>query len=405
MIKNIINNYFLLLFSLIPLSILIGPAISLSLIIIIDLSFIILMISFKKYDFLKNKNLIFFYLLFLYLIFNTLISLDASLSLTRNFGFIRIIILFLAINYFFRNTLFLKKVMIFWIITLSIVIFDVFFETYFGKNILGFPSQGNRIVSFFSDEPIVGWYLNSFYLIVVGYLFNNLEKINKYYILLISFIILISIFLTGERSNSIKAFLGISLFFTLLPILDIKKKIIIFLSFFGLIFLVIYNSSFLKVRFVHQIKNILLNKDVAYIQLYKSGYQVFKNNFIFGVGNKNYRVETCNKDISKNLKKNDLYICETHPHQIYFEILSEHGIFGFLIIFWLLYKLVFSKIKLALTEKNFLQNGCFIYIFLVFLPLLPSGALFGDLFLTIFAINLSIFYACSKKLNVFTNIN
>ena len=207
--------------------------------------------------------------------------------------------------------------------------------------------------------------MNSFYLIVVGYLFNNLEKINKYYILLISFIILISIFLTGERSNSIKAFLGISLFFTLLPILDIKKKIIIFLSFFGLIFLVIYNSSFLKVRFVNQIKNILLNKDVAYIQLYKSGYQVFKNNFIFGVGNKNYRVETCNKDISKNLKKNDLYICETHPHQIYFEILSEHGIFGFIIIFWLLYKLVFSKIKLALTEKNFYKMVA-IYVFSFF---------------------------------------
>ena len=405
MIKNYISNYFLLLFSLIPISILVGPAVSLSLIILIDLSFVVLMISFKKYDFLKNKNLIFLYLLFLYLIFNTLISLDINLSMTRNLGFIRIIILFLAINYFFSNTLFLKRVMIIWIITLIIVVIDVFFETLFSKNILGFSSKGNRIVSFFGDEPIVGWYLNSFYLIIVGYLFSNLEKINKYYIFFISLLILVSIFLTGERSNSIKAFLGISLFFALLPILDIKKKLIIFLSFIGLIFLVIYNSSFLKVRFIHQIKDILSNKDVAYIQLYKSGYQVFKNNFIFGVGNKNYRVETCNKDISKNLKKNDLYICETHPHQIYFEILSEHGIFGFIIIFWLLYKLVFSKIKVALTEKNFLQKGCFIYIFLVFLPLLPSGAFFGDLFLTIFAINLSIFYACSKKLNVFTNIN
>ena len=114
--------------------------------------------------------------------------------------------------------------MIIWIITLIIVVIDVFFETLFSKNILGFSSKGNRIVSFFGDEPIVGWYLNSFYLIVVGYLFSNLENINKYYIFFISLLILVSIFLTGERSNSIKAFLGISLFFALLPILD-KKKI------------------------------------------------------------------------------------------------------------------------------------------------------------------------------------
>ena len=43
------------------------------------------------------------------------------------------------------------------------------------------------------------------------------------------------------------------------------------------------------------------------------------------MGNKNYRVETCNKDISKNLKKNDLYICETHPNLI-LNTLSSLGV-------------------------------------------------------------------------------
>ena len=36
-----------------------------------------------------------------------------------------------------------------------------------------------------------------------------------------------------------------------------------------------------------------------YIKLYKSGIYVFKNNPWLGVGNKNYRVETC--DIKKIL--------------------------------------------------------------------------------------------------------
>ena len=32
---------------------------------------------------------------------------------------------------------------------------------------------------------------------------------------------------------------------------------------------------------------------IYFAKLYNSGYNVFKNNPIFGVGNKNYRVETC----------------------------------------------------------------------------------------------------------------
>ena len=32
-----------------------------------------------------------------------------------------------------------------------------------------------------------------------------------------------------------------------------------------------------------------------YFKLYNSGISVFKNNQIFGVGNKNYRIETCDE--------------------------------------------------------------------------------------------------------------
>ena len=57
-----------------------------------------------------------------------------------------------------------------------------------------------------------------------------------------------------------------------------------------------------------------------YTALYKSSFNVFKDYPIFGVGNKNYRLETC-KEITKSY-----YYCETHPHQIYFEFLAEHGL-------------------------------------------------------------------------------
>ena len=70
---------------------------------------------------------------------------------------------------------------------------------------------------------------------------------------------------------------------------------------------------------------------------------------------------------------------------------------------YLIYKLIFSKIRYVLTQKNYIQIGSLIYMLLTFLPILPSGAFFSDYMITIFAINLSIFYAVCFKMNIFTS--
>lgn len=158
-----------------------------------------------------------------------------------------------------------------------------------------------------------------------------------------------------------------------------------------------FNSNFLKVRFVYQI-NHLLNQNNIYFKLYDSAFEVFKNHKLLGVGNKNYRVETCNEEKSK---KNIKYFCTTHPHQIYFEFLSEHGLIGSIIILSIFYKLIFSKILGTIREKNYVKIGSLIYLLFVFSPVIPSGAFFNNYVLTIFAINLSIFYASDKNLNIF----
>ena len=39
-----------------------------------------------------------------------------------------------------------------------------------GKNIFGYGSEyGRRVLSFFKDEPIVGGFLNAFYLTLIGF--------------------------------------------------------------------------------------------------------------------------------------------------------------------------------------------------------------------------------------------
>ena len=395
------HNYFLILFSLIPLTIIVGSAVSVINILLIDFSFLIFVIYRKNYDFLKNKTIIYLFILYIYLIFNSIISIDYSEGFLRNFGFLRIIILFVAFNYFFQDKIFSKKVFKFWFIIIFIVSIDVFIESFIGKNILGFGDDGlkNRIVSFFKNEPIVGGYLNGFFLIIIGFLSNELKDDRKYLIILLSIIFIISILLTGERSNFIRAISGIGIFFLLYKNLDIKKKIIIFLTIIPLSIAFILNSSFLKVRFGSQISYLLTKQHNIYFHVYESGFEVFKKNKLFGVGNKNYRVETCER-----VNKNDKYICTTHPHQIYFELLSEHGLIGTIIILSIFYKIIFSKILRTFSEKNHLKIGSLIYLILVFTPLIPSGAFFNNYMLTIFALNLSIFYASDKKLNIFKKI-
>jgi len=413
--NKILNSYFLLLFSFIPASIIVGPAVSLINILLIDFSFIFLILYKKDYRFLSNKTVKFIIFLSLYLIFNSIISKDFSISANRNFGFIRFGILFLAFNYFFYNKSFIDRVLTVWIITLSILSLDAYIESIFGQNILGYGEEyGRRIVSFFKDEPIVGGYINGFYLIIIGYLFyinKNISNKYKYIILIFSIFFISAIILTGERSNAIKAISGFFLFYFFNDFFKIKEKIFAILLLI-LIFIFLFNSSnFLKLRYGGQFFNPIIsifqtNNEFAtgnklekniYINLYRSGFEVFKKYPFFGAGNKNYRVETCIN------QKNPKYLCNTHPHQVYFEFLAEHGFVGSMILLFILFNLIFSKIKIILNYKNYLQLGCLIFLTTLFIPLLPSGAFFADYNLTIFWINLSIMYSIGKKTNVYTS--
>lgn len=394
-------NYFLLLFSIIPLAIVAGSAVSFINILIIDLSFIILLIYKKNFYFLKNKTIIYFSILFIYLIFNSFISLDYSESFLRNLGFFRIIILFVAFNYFYYQKNFFKKMFKSWLLILLIVIFDVFVEFFYGKNILGYDisTYGNpkRIVSFFKDEPVVGSFLNAFFLILTGFFLNQKKKY-KLYALFLIILFFISILVTTERSTGIKSLIGMSIFFLLYKEVNLKRKVLSFLLFFLITLTFVINSHNIKHRYTVQ-----LNQTNIYFDLYQSGLQVFKNNKIFGVGGKNYRVATCDNDkiFSTSSQNKDKYVCNTHPHQIYFELLSEHGLIGTIIILLIFYKLIFSKTKKTISENNYLKIGSLIYLTLIFLPIIPSGAFFSSFSLTLFAINLSIFYATDENMNVF----
>ena len=121
--------------------------------------------------------------------------------------------------------------------------------------------------------------------------------------------------------------------------------------------------------------------------------------------NKNYRVVTCLPGDQKKEGITKNYFCGTHPHQLYIEFLSEHGLFGTIILLSLIFFLIFKNLRIIIVSRNSIQIGCFVYLIINFIPLLPSGSFFNDFNATLFWINLSLFYASNPKTNIFNKKN
>lgn len=411
------NKIFLILMCLYPISIIVGPSISLLNTLLIVLIYLIFFFNEDHYKFLfKDKILKVFFLIYFYLIINTLFSINYEVGLSRNLGFIRIILIFVAINYIFYISNTNLSIFKIWMIVFTLLVLDVYLERFTGTNMLGWGASeisgvkqpdGLRIQSFFKDESIVGTFIHGFIFLIIGYLltiFNKKNKIN-FLIYLLIFCFLLSIVFTGERSSTIKVIFGVLIFIAIIKNIKIKTKILLFSILISTAILTVISSDYLKNRYVGQMYYYFANKDSKNIQnslyyrLYKSGFNVFKNSPILGVGNKNYRIETCKSNLEK-IKKNN-YLCSTHPHQIYFEFLSEHGLLGTSILLSLFFYLIFKNFQNIILSQNYVQIGAFVYLLSIFLPLIPSGSFFNDFNITFFIINLSLMYAVNKDTNIF----
>lgn len=406
------NKFLVYFFSLLPLSIIIGPAVSLINIVLLDL-FVLFLLFYNKYlNIFSNQTVKVLFFLYFYLLINSFTAIDSELGFSRSLGFIRYILLFVAINYVFYLNKNKNNLLFFWNIVILIFCVDVFIEFFSGSNILGFNSgiYKDRIVSFFRNEPVSGSFLYGFYLIIFGFCihdFDNKNNFNKIISILIIIIVFGGIFATGERANFIRAFLSTLFLVIFFTKFEIKKKISFLIIFLCIIAFSITQSSTLKQRYFNLLIKPIVNYDSGFLstqnihlKIYEDSLHVFKNNLILGVGNKNYRKATCEKQ--PNISR--IYNCTTHPHQVLFELLSEHGIVGTIIILSIIFFLIFKILRIIIISKNFLQISCFIYVLLAFLPIIPSGAFFSDFNSNFFWINFALMYASNNKTNIFSKI-
>ena len=414
-------NFPLILFSSIPISVILGSSILLANVVLFGLYFIFFYFIKGQVKIYDTRPVFLLIILYLYLIFNSLISNDITEGFYRNFGFVRFILFFLMVNYLFFVFEKSSNAFRIWTIIFFIVLVDIYVERFTGSNIFGFGKieidgvpqpHGARVVSFFRTEPIAGAFICGFTFIIVGHILNFLKPKNKLKSLgfIIILFCLVGIMLTGERSNGFKALIGFSIFILAIDYVKLRNKILVSIIFLSIFFFTVNFSDYVKGRYIYSFYNKIKTKDEReeflnnslYIKLYKSGIYVFKNNPWFGVGNKNYRVETC--DTKKNSIHKEYY-CLTHPHQVYIEMLSEHGIIGTIIIISIIFYLAFRIIRKIIDSRNYIQAGCLIFLLINFIPILPSGSFFNNFNITLFMINFSLMYAVNKETNIFRKKN
>ena len=397
----------IILFSIFPIAIISGNlTINISIVLI---SLIFLISSITKVGLLKGQKKILLLLGFflISLLINLLFSNNFGLSSPRVIKFFFIIFFIVSFRFLVLNSEKnqINKIYKIWSIIFTIIIIDLIIEFFKGTNIIGLSSQmpGWRLASFTGMESVIGNYFYGFALITLAYFYQNISNKKYLNLLLAIFFIIISLII-GERANFIKTFIIIICFIFLVYDFSLRSKIFSIVALISLVFIFInFNSSYKNRYFSTHLLTILEKNGLSnYLQTSQYGAQynvaieIFKDNPVFGVGIKNYRIENLNSKYDDLKHKENRLRWGTHPHQIHLEILSETGLFGYSCFFIFVSLSIFFSIKSYLINKNIYQLSGILFILTSMLPLLPSGSFLSTYTSSIFWINYAIMIAYIK---------
>ena len=417
--EKLIFFYFpIFLFSLLPFFLITGPFLSdfsISIIGIIFLSYCYLK---KNFSFFKNNFFYFFLIIWIYLLFNSLINNFNYDSLKISFFFIRYGIFIIAIINIIKLDIKIIKYFFFILVfCFSILVIDGFIQYFLGENIFGLKKTStNRISSFFGSELILGSYLARIWPIMFGlyvFIYRNNDKIN-YFFLIIFVLSEVLIFLSGERV----AFFYINLSAVFIIIFSKNLRIFRLKTFFFSVLLIIIVSYVnpgakgriidhtlsqmgLSAKLTDQRKREFIIFTTQHTDHYTTAYKMFLDHKVLGVGVKNFR-NFCDKE--KYMQSQ--ISCATHPHNSYIQILTETGLVGFLLLNIIFFSFIYKCLKhliLKLKNKNYFSDleVCMLSGILIYLwPLIPTGNIFNNwlnIILCIIIVFLRLFKETSNR--------
>ena len=423
------EKFIIFLFSFLPISLILGNSVINSNILIIDLFFLLTCYHQKQWSWIRNKYFYFFIFIWIYLVINSTISENVVASffdpirkeivypkndsIIRSVGFIRFIIFLFAVQYFFFNSKkIFNQIFLYWSIIIFVVLIDIVFERIFGFNLLGFESPSSkRIVSFFKDELVVGGFILGFSFLISGFLFKltKNDTVKKIFPSIFFCLSIICIYLSGERSNFIKALIVATIILFLIDDVNfyIKKKYIFLLVIIGITLSTLISTNiysrqiFIWKRMLIYDQGSIYEKygHIKHFAHYDTAWKIFKDYPIFGVGNSKFRYICHDK---KYLNTEIIYTyerCSNHPHQVHFEILSEQGLIGYLIIIFSIFNILFNSFKIYRKTGDITHLASILFVLTFFIPLLPSGSIFSTFNGSIFWINFSLVHAFLNKPN------
>ena len=402
---NSSDKFLVIAISLIPLTLAISIFVADFLASISGLYFLYLVSVKKQFKYLiiLKKEIIYFIFFYLIILISFILTNYKTNSFLASFFYFRYFLLSLIIFYLSAKyqefIKFLFKVIL---ITIFIVVFDSFVQLVFKYNIFGYKLIGSKgfadnmfyITSFFDEEKKLGSYLVRFIALLIAgsYLFLSKKKI----LFLVPVIILI-VFMTSERIALFHIIWISSIYFLFC---SKKGKLIftgIFITALFLQVVLIDNVRLIHKHFNYTLQQIGIKENALYEKKYVRYFSeehenlaftsiiIAKNEFLFGSGVKTFyqKCDELKKKITIPInKRNNKLVCSTHPHNLYLQILSEIGIFGFIFALFFLSRIIIDLIKYFFKKNNnnysisffFLNVSILVNIF----PLIPSGNFFNN---------------------------
>ena len=385
-----------LLLLLLPVSLITGPFLPDLSIVIISIFFLIWAIKNKQYKFFKEKTIIIFCFFYISIICSSLFSTEILFSLKSSFFYIRFIVFTLAVWALLEEDYKIAyRLLYVFLLIFGLLFFDTVYQFINGQNLLGFKyvnSQNFRITSLFGEDEILGSYIARLFpfilSLIVFYQFKERKLFSQpliYFFIISSFL---TTYLSGERTS-----FGLIVMSSVLITLSCKSLRKFFLVSLSTILIIVTIISIfddrIKKRMIDTtIQQMNLNdadeRIILFSKTYESHYRIafnmFKEKPIIGHGPKMFRV-FCQKPenfVAANA-------CTTHPHNIYMQFLSETGIIGFFIIFFLFCTILFFILKNIyfsfFKNKELMsdQQTCiYIFYFTTLFPVIPSGNFFNN---------------------------
>ena len=136
-----------------------------------------------------------------------------------------------------------------------------------------------------------------------------------------------------------------------------------------------------------------------HIRLFSSAYNIWKENKINGVGNKNFRIVCDQEKFDSFTNSNQL--CSSHPHNLYFELLSETGIIGLILFITFIIAFLINYFKGMQKFNKSIYSiflGCFLVVLFYLWPIRSNGSFFSTFTGTFFWLNFG-FLLLVKRLN------